>query len=235
MNRGISVGNKLWKQEGNAGLKSLGGTGLSSPRVNIKYHYRGKFSGKEEKAETVGVNTMYRNYDPDDKYNMFKLWLKEQIVSSNIVKQLEKMFGRWVVAGWFRIDRSVTTLPNIEQWEVIKEMLGISGEIEFDELVSKTAYKRVPDTFVINPEGSPDQHFAVAPFELIKLLMLHGCPEKGVVLDPFGGSGRMGEIAHKFGRSGILIEPSNEYCAIIQKSLRNEIIERNLFEDVKLK
>ena len=62
-------------------------------------------------------------------------------------------------------------------------------------------------------------HFAVMPETLVNPLIKAGCPEGGIVLDPFAGSGTVGVVAQKLGRSSMLIEISPEYCKIIKKRL----------------
>ena len=54
-------------------------------------------------------------------------------------------------------------------------------------------------------------HFAVFPPQLIEPCILAGCPEGGVVLDPFFGSGTTGIVAHKFGRRFIGIDLNRGY------------------------
>lgn len=59
-----------------------------------------------------------------------------------------------------------------------------------------------------------EAHFATFPPELAKRCILAGCPEKGSVLDPFGGSGTTGMVAVAMGRSAHLIELNPEYAQI---------------------
>lgn len=47
-------------------------------------------------------------------------------------------------------------------------------------------------------------HFAVFPPELVRICVLAGCPEDGIVYDPFAGSGTVGQVAFKLGRHFIL-------------------------------
>lgn len=54
-------------------------------------------------------------------------------------------------------------------------------------------------------------HFATFPPELIKPCILAGCPEDGIVLDPFGGSGTVSMMARKLGRNSIYIDINPEY------------------------
>lgn len=55
-------------------------------------------------------------------------------------------------------------------------------------------------------------HFATFPPDLIKPCILAGCPEGGIVLDPFFGSGTTGVVAEKFGREYIGIDLNPGYC-----------------------
>jgi DNA modification methylase len=44
-----------------------------------------------------------------------------------------------------------------------------------------------------------------------------GCPPRGVVLDPFAGSGTVGEVAMRLNRRAILIELIPEFADLIRK------------------
>src|SRR3972149_4288675 len=70
--------------------------------------------------------------------------------------------------------------------------------------------------------GKNKGHPAVYPIDLplffIKLL----CPEDGLVIDPFAGSGTTGIAALSLGRRCVLIENSAEYCKKALQRLRNE-------------
>ena len=72
----------------------------------------------------------------------------------------------------------------------------------------------------INPAHTKGAHFATYPEELITTPIKAGCPEGGVVLDPFGGSGTTGAVARKLDRDYILIELNPEYKELIDKRLQ---------------
>lgn len=57
-------------------------------------------------------------------------------------------------------------------------------------------------------------HFATFPTDLIEPCILAGCPEDGVVLDPFSGAGTTGLVAKKHNRSFVGIELNPEYCKL---------------------
>lgn len=62
-------------------------------------------------------------------------------------------------------------------------------------------------------------HFATFPEELIKPCILAGCPESGIVLDPFFGAGTTGLVALKHNRHFIGIELNPEYVKLSKKRL----------------
>src|SRR5215213_10035468 len=70
--------------------------------------------------------------------------------------------------------------------------------------------------------GKNKGHPAVFPVDLplffIKLL----CPEGGLVVDPFGGSGTTGLAALAAGRRSLLIDNNEQYCQAAVKRLREE-------------
>lgn len=92
-----------------------------------------------------------------------------------------------------------------------------------------TISERDPDTGVPVPPGSvwsinteplrlPDHlditHFAAYPREWPRRIIEGWCPEGGVVLDPFGGTGTTALVAKALGRHGISLDLSNDYGRI---------------------
>lgn len=74
------------------------------------------------------------------------------------------------------------------------------------------------------PTGSyADAHFATYPEELIVDCIKAGCPEDGIVLDPFSGAGTTALVAAKLNRKYIGIELNPQYVAIAEKRLRKEL------------
>jgi site-specific DNA-methyltransferase (adenine-specific) len=64
-----------------------------------------------------------------------------------------------------------------------------------------------------------DVHFAVFPEQLVQDCILAGCPEGGIVLDPFCGSGTTLLVAQKLGRKWIGIDCVEEYCEMARARL----------------
>lgn len=67
-----------------------------------------------------------------------------------------------------------------------------------------------------------EAHFATFPPALIEPCILAGCPQGGVVLDPFGGAGTTGLVADRLRRDAVLIELNPEYVAIAQKRITGD-------------
>ena len=65
-----------------------------------------------------------------------------------------------------------------------------------------------------------EAHFAVFPPTLVVPMIKAGCPENGIVLDPFIGSGTVAEVALKLNRHFIGIELSPEYCEMAKKRIK---------------
>lgn len=78
------------------------------------------------------------------------------------------------------------------------------------------------DIWDIVPEDTwrNDSHCAVYPEELLRIPIKATCPEGGIVLDPFSGTGTTVAAAYKLGRRGIGIDLSPEYISISEKRLK---------------
>ena len=78
------------------------------------------------------------------------------------------------------------------------------------------------DIWRIAPEDlwRKDAHYAVFPEELLLNPIKATCPEKGVVLDPFSGTGSTVATAIKLNRRGIGIDLSSHYNNIATKRVR---------------
>ena len=75
------------------------------------------------------------------------------------------------------------------------------------------------DVWTINTKPCKEAHFATYPFELIKPCILAGCPENGIVLDPFMGSGTTAIVARSLNRNYLGVELNPEYIKIAHKRL----------------
>jgi DNA modification methylase len=83
--------------------------------------------------------------------------------------------------------------------------------------VSETRNKR--SVWTVTTKGFPDAHFATFPEALIEPMVKAGCPEGGIILDPFFKAGTTGVVAAKHNRDWIGIELNPEYVAIARKRI----------------
>lgn len=67
-------------------------------------------------------------------------------------------------------------------------------------------------------------HFATFPEDLILPMMLAGCPQGGVVLDPFMGAGTTALVAKKNGCRFVGCELNPEYIKIAEKRLAQDYL-----------
>ena len=68
-----------------------------------------------------------------------------------------------------------------------------------------------------------ESHFATFPPKLIEPCILAGCPEGGLVLDPFCGSGTTGVVALRHGRKFIGIELNAEYVDMAHRRIQGDM------------
>jgi len=66
-----------------------------------------------------------------------------------------------------------------------------------------------------------DKHCAVYPEELLRIPILATCPEGGIVLDPFNGTGTTVSASLKLGRKGVGIDLSPEYIKTSKDRIAN--------------
>lgn len=68
-----------------------------------------------------------------------------------------------------------------------------------------------------------EAHFATFPERLITDCVKAGCPENGIILDPFMGAGTTALVAKKLNRNYVGFELNPAYIEIAEKRLYNEI------------
>jgi len=86
--------------------------------------------------------------------------------------------------------------------------------------------KNPGDIFKINPRPFSEAHFATFPIDLPLKILKCACPPNGFVLDPFLGSGTVGQAAELLGLNWIGIELNQKYINIIKKRLEPYLNER---------
>lgn len=86
-----------------------------------------------------------------------------------------------------------------------------SGKEWEPQMDGEVVVRNKRDVWNVKVKPNKEAHFATYPEMLIQPCVLAGCPEGGVVLDPFMGSGTTGIVARKLNRSYIGIEINPEY------------------------
>lgn len=82
-----------------------------------------------------------------------------------------------------------------------------------------TGLKALRSVWSINTEPFPEAHFAVFPPALVRPCILAGSREGDEVLDPFFGSGTVGQVCVELGRDFTGIELSTQYAEVALKRL----------------
>lgn len=86
------------------------------------------------------------------------------------------------------------------------------------------------DVWFIEPERNSlarGTHYAPYPRELVRRCIATGCPESGIVLDPFVGGGTTMSVALECGRSAVGIDLSPDFCKHVASTLRKSTQSRN--------
>lgn len=87
----------------------------------------------------------------------------------------------------------------------------------------------VSDFWDITTKGSTNEHYASYNDELIKKPILAGCPENGIIYDPFMGTGSTAEAALRANRKFIGSEMSEKYLKIAEERLKPFLLQTKLF------
>ena len=103
----------------------------------------------------------------------------------------------------------------------MREEMGIDKEFNYEELIKSGKCPMRPefDTWDIPSVTYKGAHFAVYPPELIEKPILSCCPEQGIVIDPFMGSGTTGEVAKLNNRKYIGLELNTEYAILANERI----------------
>ena len=79
------------------------------------------------------------------------------------------------------------------------------------------------DVWTVTTKPYKGAHYATFPPDLIKPMILAGCPKNGVVLDPFVGSGTTVMVAKELGRFGIGLDLNMTYLDVNARERTSEV------------
>lgn len=104
-----------------------------------------------------------------------------------------------------------------------KKLTGHSGNFDAEGNLIGDGMANKKSVWTVTTKPFKEAHFATYPQELIYDCIKAGCPEGGIVLDPFMGAGTTAVVAKKLNRNYIGFELNPEYKEIAEKRLFNEI------------
>lgn len=84
--------------------------------------------------------------------------------------------------------------------------------------------------WTVPPAAYPGAHFATFPPDLVRPCILAGCPEGGLVLDPFTGAGTTALVALQHGRRFIGCELNPDYAAMTRERIAPALSALSLFD-----
>jgi DNA modification methylase len=162
--------------------------------------------------------------------------IKEPITDSTAIRLLQKNIDNQKGSTRAHAGRKTNGPMKAMGRKKFDKNMGGSGT----SFVNHSGYKKADGSYMINPTRNKRNvwtittkpfrgaHFATFPKDLIEPCIKAGCPENGLVLDPFGGSGTTGIVAALNNRDAILIELNQNYIDIANKRIDKEL---GLFND----
>jgi len=88
---------------------------------------------------------------------------------------------------------------------------------------TKLKGKNKRDVWTVATSSYKEAHFAVYPPKLIEPCILAGCPDGGIVLDPFSGSGTTGVVALNNNKKYIGIELNPEFEKLSHQRIKDQV------------
>ena len=204
-------------------------------------NYKGKYKnetinmGKSPGARaSKGISYSLQRKTKLEKVN--SLHINEFIIeyfnkSKTTLADIDKAFNyKDTASHWIRTDPG-RSIPKPSDWMKLKELLNIEDS-KYDKIMTEIHYvlqnvknnpkgKNPGDMWEIHTEKCKESHYAVYPTELPRRILSGFCPEDGVVLDPFGGSGTTGIVAMEQNKKCILIDCNKDFKEIIQNRCNN--------------
>ena len=222
--------NQKGSTRGNGGMKSNGNMkavfGKYQTDENEKKHRQGM--SKIRGTKLVETRPKLPSQKEFVNYLRNKTTIKDLVENTDIKKT--------TIEHWFRKDEIGFAFPSVEDWNKIKDLIndwtntfnnidyGLTyTESHLDEIKNNPIGKNKRNVWTVTTKPCKEAHFATFPKDLIEPCIKAGCPEGGVVLDPFGGSGTTGIVAKSLNRTAILIELNPEYIEIAKKRIDKEL------------
>jgi len=104
-----------------------------------------------------------------------------------------------------------------------QKLTGHSGNYDKDGNLIGNGMANKKSVWTVTTKPFKEAHFATFPEELIVDCIKAGCPEGGIVLDPFMGAGTTALVAKKLNRNYVGFELNKEYIEIAERRIEKEI------------
>lgn len=104
-----------------------------------------------------------------------------------------------------------------------KKLTGHSGNYDKDGNLIGDGMANKKSVWTVTTKPYSEAHFATYPPDLIVDCIKAGCPEGGIVLDPFMGAGTTAMVARKLNRQYVGFELNPEYIRIAHNRLQKEL------------
>ena len=142
---------------------------------------------------------------------------------------------------FFDLDAIRDKCPPLDRWGGNK--LIAKGQSEWDKGTGQQSYRTrdmqpnggmknpgdVSDFWDIPTKPNKDKHYAQYSDSLISKPIIAGCPEGGIIYDPFMGSGSTADAAIRANRKFIGSEASKEYYDLCSKRIGWQLWQHSLF------
>ncbi|HHH1924190.1 TPA: site-specific DNA-methyltransferase [Yersinia enterocolitica] len=129
--------------------------------------------------------------------------------------------GKRTVIGNTRARRNSFKRQDSKREQVIPGQNFGTHRPERDESAWDISTRNKRSVWTVATRGYKEAHFATFPPALIEPCILAGCPQGGVVLDPFGGSGTTAGVAIANNRKAILCELNPEYVDLVHARIES--------------
>jgi site-specific DNA-methyltransferase (adenine-specific) len=195
--------------------------------VNLGDTYNGTKQGNTE-----------TNKNPKLVTDSFKKEKVKTIQDKSLLMIPERFAIGMIDAGWILRNQIIWHKPN-QMPQSAKDRFTVDFEKIFFFVKQSTGYyfeqqlepytKPNPDgrnmrtVWSINTKPFPDAHFAVFPETLVERMIKSGCPENGLVLDPFMGAGTTAVTARKLNRNYIGYDLNPDYVKMANDRLYKEL------------